>query len=289
MPALQSLGLEAITFLHDYALMEMKLSELNIYPIKSLKGISLESAVVEDRGLQYDRRWMLVDENRQFITQREVPRMATVKIDVNAGGLTASSNGNTISVPSRPETGETATVKIWNSSVKGEFYTKEVDQWFAEAIGFDCRLVVMPETSKRIVSPDYAVRRFEDTVSFADGYPFLLIGEGSLADLNSRLDEPVPMNRFRPNFVVSGAEPFEEDTWKRIRIGSTEFHIVKPCARCVITTVDQVTGEKGKEPLKTLSEYRNRKGNVLFGQNLIADVAGGTVRVGDEVEVIEKK
>lgn len=268
----------------------MYLSELNIYPIKSLKGIALESAVVEDRGLQYDRRWMLVDENRQFITQREVPRMATVNIVVDRDGLTASVNGNSVSVSALPETGETATVKIWNSTVKGAFYEPAVDEWFSDAIGFKCRLVVMPETSKRIVSPDYAVRRFEDTVSFADGYPFLLLGEGSLADLNSRLEVPVPMNRFRPNFVVAGSQPFEEDTWKRIRIGSTEFHIVKPCARCVLTTVDQTTGEKnGKEPLKTLSEYRNRNGNVLFGQNLIADKSGGTVRVGDEVEVIERK
>ncbi len=268
----------------------MHITELNIYPIKSLKGIALESAVVEDRGLQYDRRWMLVDEDRQFITQREVPRMALVNIEVGPGGLTAAMNGNKIDVAPESGTGETATVKIWNSTVKGEFYPKEVDEWFSEAIGFNCRLVVMPETSKRIVSPDYAVRRFEDTVSFADGYPFLLIGEGSLEDLNLRLAEPVPMNRFRPNFVVKGSAPFEEDTWKRIRIGATEFHIVKPCARCVITTVDQATGQKnGKEPLKTLSEYRNRNGNVLFGQNLIADTTGGTVRVGDEVEVIEKK
>jgi uncharacterized protein YcbX len=233
---------------------------------------------------------MLVDENRQFITQREVPRMAAVDIVVEPDGLTASTNGNSIAVPALPATGDTASVKIWKSTVKGEFYPREVDEWFSDAIGFNCRLVVMPETSKRIVSPDYAVRRFEDTVSFADGYPFLLLGEGSLADLNSRLEVPVPMNRFRPNFVVSGSEPFEEDTWKRIRIGSTEFHIVKPCARCVLTTVDQTTGVKnGKEPLKTLSEYRNRNGNVLFGQNLIADKSGGTVRVGDEVEVIERK
>ncbi|MEO8043086.1 MAG: MOSC N-terminal beta barrel domain-containing protein [Acidobacteriota bacterium] len=268
----------------------MLLSELNIYPIKSLKGISLESAVVEDRGLKHDRRWMLVDENRQFITQREVPQMATVKIAVGEDGLIASRNGSSMVVPFDPGTRETATVKIWNSSVKGEFYPQEIHRWFTDAIGFDCRLVMMPETSKRIVSPDYAVRRFEDTVSFADGYPFLLIGEGSLADLNSRLETPVPMNRFRPNFVVAGSAPFEEDTWKRIRIGSTEFHVVKPSARCVITTVDQVAGEKdAKEPLRTLASYRTRNGNVLFGQNLIAETAGGTVRVEDEVEVLERK
>ncbi len=266
----------------------MNLSELNIYPVKSLKGISLESSLVEDRGLQLDRRWMLVDEKRKFITQREVPRMAAVKIEVLDAGLSASIQGSTITIPFRPETGETANVKIWSSSVKGEFYSDEINKWFSNELGTACRLVLMPETTQRKVNPFYAVRRFEDTVSFADGYPFLLIGEASLADLNSRLDEPVPMNRFRPNFVVTGSDPFEEDTWKRIRIGATEFHVVKPCARCVITTVDQAAGKKnGTEPLKTLAAYRNRRGKVLFGQNLIAETAGGTVRVGDKVEVVE--
>ncbi|MEP6704443.1 MAG: MOSC N-terminal beta barrel domain-containing protein [Acidobacteriota bacterium] len=266
----------------------MHLSEINIYPVKSLKGFSLESALVEDRGLQFDRRWMLVDENRNFITQREVPRMAAVKIEVNDRGLSAAINGSSIAIPAEPVTGEIATVKIWSSSVRGEFYPREVDEWFSSKLETACRLVLMPEATKRKVNPFYAVRRFEDTVSFADGYPFLLIGEASLADLNSRLDVPVPMNRFRPNFVVAGSGPFEEDSWKRIRIGSTEFHVVKPSARCVLTTVDQATGEKdGKEPLKTLSTYRNRNGNVLFGENLIAETAGGTVRVGDKVEVVK--
>ena len=268
----------------------MILSELNIYPVKSLAGIPLVSALVEDRGLQFDRRWMLVDEKRKFITQREVPAMALVKIDVDANGLTASVNGNKIRVTDAHASGETATVKIWSSSVKGAFYPKEVDEWFSDAIGSSCRLVLMPESTKRKVNPFYAIRKFRDTVSFADGYPFLLLGEASLEDLNARLDVPVPMNRFRPNFVVSGSEPFEEDTWKRIRIGATEFHIVKPCARCVLTTVDQARGEKnGKEPLKTLSTYRNKNGNVLFGQNLIAESTGGTVSAGDTVEVIERK
>jgi uncharacterized protein YcbX len=268
----------------------MRLSELNIYPIKSLAGISLQSAQVEDRGLQFDRRWMLVDAKRQFITQREAPRMAAVKIEVDKDSLSASVNGNKISIPATPETGNIANVKIWSSSVKGEFYPDEINRWFSDAIGASCRLVVMPETTKRKVNPFYAVRKFRDTVSFADGYPFLLIGEASLADLNSRLEEPVPMNRFRPNFVVSGSEPFAEDDWRRIRIGSTEFYVVKPCARCVITTIDQARGEKtGKEPLKTLSGYRNRNGNALFGQNLIADKPGGTVHIGDAVEVLERR
>lgn len=265
----------------------MHLSELNIYPVKSLKGISLQSAIVEDRGLQFDRRWMLVDEQNRFITQREIPRMATVKLAVDGHGMKASCNGSSIDVPLEATTGETAEVTIWADTVTAEFYPQEIHKWFTGAIGSECRLVGLPETTRRLLPEEYAIRKGVDDVSFADGYPFLLIGEGSLADLNSRLAEPVPMNRFRPNLVVAGSEPFEEDTWKRIRIGSTEFHLVKPCARCVLTTVDQVRGEKtGKEPLATLSEYRNRDGKVLFGQNLIAESVGGTIRVGDSVEVI---
>jgi uncharacterized protein YcbX len=126
-------------------------------------------------------------------------------------------------------------------------------------------------------------------VSFADGYPFLLIGQASLDDLNSRLAEPVPMNRFRPNFVVEGAEPFAEDTWKKISIGKTVFHVVKPCERCVITTIDQVKGTKGKEPLTTLNTFRNFNGKVLFGQNLIAEKPGAVLKVGDKIEIVEVK
>ena len=143
----------------------MKLSELNIYPVKSLKGITLQSATVEARGLQYDRRWMLVDPDRQFFTQREVPKMATVGIEVGPEGLVASVNGNRLHVEPGAETGETAYVTVWGSRVKGAFYGKDVDDWFSEALETKCRLVSMPESTKRIVSPNYAVRKFEDRKS----------------------------------------------------------------------------------------------------------------------------
>jgi uncharacterized protein YcbX len=268
----------------------LRLTEINIYPVKSLAGISLETARVEDRGLALDRRWMLVDAARTVITQREVPAMATVRLTVNGQGIVAAMNGDSIDIPGEPAGDEAGRVKVWGSSVKAAFYDAEVDRWFTERLGVECRLVRMMEWSKRAVNPIYAVRKFDDEVSFADGYPFMMIGRSSLDDLNSRLSEPLPMNRFRPNFVVSGAEPFAEDGWKKIRIGETVFHIVKPCERCAITTVDQEKGEKdGPEPLKTLNSYRNRKGKLLFGQNLIAEKAGGKVSVGDEVEVMEPK
>lgn len=268
----------------------MHLSELNIYPVKSLKGTSLTEAVVENRGLKYDRRWMVVTPDGQFLTQREFPVMATILVEAADAFLKLSVNGDSISTYPFPVSTRTLDVTIWkDTGLRAAEYDADVNGWLSTKLGTDCKLVAMPSETHRFVDPEYATDPF-DVVSFADGYPFLLIGEGSLADLNSRLEEPVPMTRFRPNFVVKGSEPFEEDTWKRIRIGETEFHVVKPCARCVMTTVDQVTGEKnGKEPLKTLSDYRSRDNKVLFGQNLIAERAGGTVRVGDEVKVVERR
>jgi uncharacterized protein YcbX len=232
---------------------------------------------------------MLVDGNNKFITQREFPAMARIKIDLDADRFTAQANGGSIEVPYGPDTGEFRSAKIWSSSVRSELYPQEVNDWFSEAVGTECRLVAMPEGAHRAVNPFYAVRRFKDSVSFADGYPFMLIGQASLDDLNSRLTEPVPMDRFRPNLVVEGTEPFAEDKWKVIRIGSTVFHVVKPCERCIMPTIDQAKGERsGSEPLRTLSVYRNIKGKVLFGQNLIAENAGETIRIGDEVEILER-
>ena len=255
-----------------------------------MKGIALSESVVEERGLRFDRRWMLVDEKQQFLTQRDFPAMARIAIALEDGQLKAKFGAELISIPFQPEHEENATVKIWSSSVKAKIYGSDINEWFSHAIDSACRLVLMPDTTSRKVSPFYAVRKFKDIVSFADGYPFLLISQASLDDLNSRLESPVPMNRFRPNFVVLGAGPFQEDAWKRIRIGETMFHVVKPCARCVIPTIDQAAGDKtGTEPLRTLAGYRTKNKNVLFGQNLIADTPGGVVKAGDIVEIIETK
>lgn len=269
----------------------MLVSELNIYPIKSLKGVSLIEAQVEEQGFTHDRRWMLVDEGGKFLTQREFPVMAKIGVEVDRDVLTVSIDGSRLSVPFGPAAnGGPKRVRVWASLVKAEFYSEEVDDWFSQLLGSRCRLAAMTDVSKRLVNPYYSVHKFRDTVSFADGYPFLLIGESSLEDLNSKLEHKVPMNRFRPNIVVRGSEAFAEDKWKRIRIGSTVFHVVKPCGRCVMTTIDQTKGEKtGVEPLKTLASYRTKRNKVMFGQNLIADTSGGIVIVGDDVEVLEAK
>jgi len=219
----------------------MFISEINIYPIKSLGGISLKNSLVEERGLRFDRRWLLVDEKNNFLTQREFPKMATVGVEILKNGLRVSENGNETIVSFEPNTNETASVKIWSSKCRAKVYERETNDWFSNVLQTDCKLVLMPEETRRKVNYFYAVHK-DDAVSFADGYPFLLIGENSLEDLNSRLENPVPMNRFRPNFVVSGADAFAEDDWKQIKIGRVLFHVVKPCGRCVMTTIDQTNG-----------------------------------------------
>lgn len=267
-----------ITQMNKYSL-----SQINIYPIKSLGGISLQSAAVEERGLQYDRRWMLVDEQNKFITQRLHPKMALLKVEINNDLISIKHKQNKLSpltLMPLPYDEEVINVQIWKDNVTALKYSSDANDWFTEAIGFKCNLVYMPDSTKRKVDPKYAKNKM---VGFTDGFPFLIIGEESLNDLNKRLEEPLPMNRFRTNFVFSGGNPFDEDNWKTIKIGNLVFYSVKPCARCVITTIDQYTGTKGKEPLTTLSEFRKTNGKVLFGINLIAERTG-KIKVGDEIK-----
>jgi uncharacterized protein YcbX len=292
----------------------MHISEINIYPIKSLKGISLENSHVEKRGLRYDRRWMLVDPDGMFFTQREVPQMATVTVDVLNGGLGVSAEGyGSLEIPFEPDRGERESVTVWDSTFVAETYLGPMNEWFSEVLSKKCKLVRMPDNGTRHVNERFD--QGEDTMSFADGYPLLLIGEGSLAEVNERLHDiyhdeeygeklPLPMNRFRPNLVVQGSDPFEEDGWSKIRVGEAIFRVPKPCARCVMTTVDQVRGEfDGKEPLKTIASFRMAKvafpntfevlgqgpTAVLFGENLIPDNPGASIKLGDEIEVLERR
>ena len=287
----------------------MILSKINIYPIKSCRGISLAEAIVEARGLQFDRRWMLVDENNRFLTQREYPVMATIATRIENGKLEAESDGLSLEIATNPVTTVPASdtrsrverVTVWQSEVSAAVYGDEVNDFFSDVLGAKVRLVYMRDGEHRHINPRFD--RGDDIVSFADGYPLMLLSEASVEELNSRLEKPLPMNRFRPNLVVSGAEAFAEDDWKVIRVGEAVFRSTKPCERCVITTTDQARGEvDGKEPLKTLATYRQAKmvmpdrleafgvpGNaVLFGQNLVNETAGVTIRVGDAVEVLEK-
>jgi uncharacterized protein YcbX len=261
---------------------ELYLSEINIYPVKSLGGISLNTSLVEERGLQYDRRWMLIDNEGKFLSQREYPEMALFKLSFIGDGFsvlhTKSNNQNFI--PFQPQTSEDVEVIIWNDKCVAKRVDYQLDKWFSKLLLTNCSLVYMPEEGERLVDKKYY--SLDHLVSFADAYPFLIIGKASLDDLNSRLDNPVPMNRFRTNFVFSGGHPYFEDSWTDFQIGRVNFRAVKPCARCVITTTDQNTSERGNEPLATLSKYRNFNNKAMFGMNIISK-SNGYVSVGDKI------
>lgn len=266
----------------------LTLSEINIFPVKSLGGISLQSSVVEERGLKYDRRWLLVDENGVFMTQRDFSQMALIKLSLSENNLTIKHKSDSslpaISIPLKFYSDERIDVIIWDDKCKAVPVNKEYDDWFSETLKMKCRLVKMPDDERRIVEKKFITE--DKIVSFADAYPFLIIGQSSLDDLNLRLETPLPMNRFRTNFVFSGGKPFEEDKWKNFSIGDVKFKAVKPCARCVITTTDQETAVRSEEPLKTLATYRKVKNKVLFGMNLIS-FSAGTVKVGDSITLID--
>ena len=263
------------------------LKEITIYPVKSAGGIAVQEREVESRGLAGDRRWMVVSPDGDFLTQRDWPRMALIVPTLEANALRLDAPGCApLRVPRLPE-GERLTVRVWRSVCEAVSAGADADVWLSAFLGMPCRLVYMPEDTRRTVSREFTAG--EGIVSFADGFPLLLIGESSLDDLNTRLAEPLPVNRFRPNLMVTGSAPYAEDDWKQVRVGEVLFHVVKPCARCVMTTVEQTTGERtGPEPLQTLAGYRREDGKVMFGQNLIPE-GTGKVRIGDEVEVIETR
>ncbi|WP_296699167.1 MOSC N-terminal beta barrel domain-containing protein [Algoriphagus sp.] len=265
----------------------LTVQDIFIYPIKSLGGVRLEEAWAEEKGLQYDRRWMLVSEDGNFISQREYPYLALLQIAIAHDSLLVFDKKNRssqIRIPFEQFLDEKIEVTIWDDQVTAVKVGTEFDRWFSEKLGINVFLVKMPETTLRKVDPKYA--KNGETVSFADGMPYLIIGQSSLDDLNSKLENPVPMNRFRPNIVFSGGKAFDEDKMYSIRIGDLEFSIIKPCARCVLTTVDQNSGKKGKEPLKTLSSYRTSNNKVLFGQNMVA-MSVGKIYVGDPIIVMD--
>ncbi len=267
----------------------ISLTELNIYPVKSLGGISLNEAEVTDRGLKYDRRWMIVDSDEKFLSQRTHPQMALLKVKISHNKLILSHKKKEISplvIPIKSTLFETTIVNIWDDLVTAFLVGKYADEWLSDVLDCKCRMVFMPDETERFVNRSYAA--LNEIVSFADAFPFLIIGQKSLDDLNSRLKVQLPMNRFRPNFVFIGGKPYEEDTWKKIKIGDVIFESVKPCSRCAAITVDQDTAKREEEPLKTLATYRTVDNKVIFGMNLIHEGAG-TLKVGDEIEVLEKK
>jgi len=278
----------------------IKVTDLFIYPIKSCQGIQVEEAEVTPKGFTWDREFMLIDKNGKFLTQRQYPNLATIKVKVS-DEMIFLTNKNLENFSFQPTlTGKEIVVEIWRDNTKAIDQGDEVAEWFQTALELKseqkCRLVRQSSKDVRPIDPQYSLTE-NQPVSFADGYPFLLTAEASLRELNERIkensveeNETIPMNRFRPNIVVSTSEPFMEGKWKLIQIGTVKFALVKPCSRCIVTTTNQITGlrNKGGEPLKTLSTFRQfGKQGIMFGENMIS-LNAGVVRMGDEIQIIQK-
>ncbi|MBS1990205.1 MAG: MOSC domain-containing protein [Cyanobacteria bacterium SZAS LIN-3] len=275
----------------------IKVTGLFIYPVKSLGGIALSEADLGPRGFKYDREWMIVDSDNRFLTQREIARMALIEtsIDEDAGRLTLRLPGSAqvLAVPLEPvaydstskeDKAKTVMVSVWSDRARATVESDEINSALSDYLGQAVKLVRMVHGYRRQVDGRYAPGK-ENIVGFADGFPLLIISEESLKDLNERLEYPILMNRFRPNITTSGGKPFAEDQWNKIKIGEIELALVKPCARCTITTIDQECAEAGKEPLRTLANYRKQNGKIMFGQNAIFR-GSGSIQVGAPVQVL---
>lgn len=288
--------------------MDVVVSALSVYPVKSCRGVAVARSAVEARGLRHDRRWMLVDEQGAFVTQRTFPTLAQVEVALVAGGaapvdaarafrmsdelprdpdelvLQAPGTGE-LRLPAVPPGGAARRrVTVWRDQVEAIDCGVEASRWFSAWLGTPVALVFMPDEVLRPVNPKYA--RADDVVGFADGFPLLLASASSLDDLNARMAAPLPMDRFRPNIVVQGAAPWAEDTWRRVRVGDLTIRVAKPCSRCVVTTTDQGTAVRGAEPMRALARFRRMGNEVMFAQNAVPD-APGTIAVGDAITLLD--
>ena len=266
----------------------IELTGIYIYPVKSLRGVRLDEVTLENGRLPGDRLWILVDDDGRFMHQRDYPQMARVSAAVTPLGISVSTEGMPDLAIARPEPASArgnglAHVRLWRRSAPVIHVSREADDWFTEALGLPCHLLAFVPDAPALNVPDYEVHS-----SLQDATPFHLTSEDSLADLNRRMPSAIPMNRFRPNLVVRGAEPYAEDGWKRMAIGENVFRWIKPCTRCVMTMTDQETGVRARrDPLFTLSTYRRLGSEVAFGHYLVADAWAGTLRVGDVIAVLD--
>ncbi|WP_209329554.1 MOSC domain-containing protein [Lunatimonas salinarum] len=266
----------------------MKLKDIYSYPIKSLGGIRHARSEVLPIGLANDRRWMLVDKAGNFLTQRTIPKMCMLEVQIQGPGhllvKEKGIQGEEIEIRLATDVGKTKQVTVWGDKLPATTFNDSINGWFTSRLNTPCELVYMESEQSRQLSgiPEPSF------VSFADSLPILLTSQSSLDELNRRLNEPIPMDRFRPNLVIEGASPFEEDGWDRIRLGTAILKVVKPCARCVVTTIDQKTGKKSPEPLATLAKFRRKGNDTFFGQNLMVEQAGH-IECGGPVELLERK
>lgn len=259
-------------------------SQLYIYPIKSLGGIAVNEAKITDRGLEFDRRWMLVDNNYQFLTQRNNATMALLGMEMRHDHFIAKHKmkDETIKIPFITSNPETAIATIWDDECLVRFVSWEADEWFSEMLSLQCRLVYMPDQSKRKIEEPFG--NDQNITSLSDGYPILIIGQSSLDELNKRLEGPIPIDRFRPNIVFTGGAPHVEDDFTNFTINDATFRGVKASSRCNVITINQQTGIASNEPLTTLATYRKQQNKIYFGQNVLIGKTG-SVSVGQHIEL----
>lgn len=258
--------------------MNYVVAELYIYPIKSLAGISIKSAKAEEMGFENDRRWMLIDEENQFITQREHSNLSQFYPEINGDKIEISHQDRTHKFLIDENLNEPIFSKVWDDESKVVEVNKATSKWFSEALGFSCKLVKIISKGDR----KHNSSRLNQTlnVSLADGYPYLLIGSESLDFLNDKLQKKITIQRFRPNILINTSLPHEEDFFDTFQIGNVKFKNAKPCARCVMINTNPKTGVVLKEPLKTLSTYRTSNNNVFFGINILC-LNEGKIAIGD--------
>lgn len=267
----------------------LTLTALHLYPVKGIAGVDLDTAQLEPRGLRGDRRWLLVDADGRFLSQRELPSMSQLSAVADGSGWRLSAGPLQAALPPLrllpPTTAARLAVTVWSDTVSARLASAEVNDWFSCALGQPVRAVYMDADAKRAVDRDYG--RSSDEVSFADGFPLLIANAASLADLNRRIGEPLVMARFRPNLVIMGADPWAEDGWQRLRIGGVELDLVKPCARCLVTTLDPATGlpHPRQEPLRSMAGFRKQAGKLMFAVNAIPRQLG-ELSVGQAVEIL---
>ena len=267
----------------------LQISQLFVYPVKSLGGVPVATSEITGTGLKYDRRWMLVDNNLSFITQREFPQLSLLKVQIGKGFLTISDknfNNLDLTIPFDEFDNGQYDVTIWNAVCRAKGTSKYIDQWFSDILKINCRLMFMPDETMRPVDTTSGYAPKGKFTSFADAYPFLMLSEESLNDLNTRLQTPVSINRFRPNLVFTGGTPYFEDGLEDFEINEVKFTGLENCARCSIISINQDNAAISKEPLKTLSAYRRSGNNVCFGRNVI-HFGTGKISVGDKIIIWE--
>ena len=266
----------------------IKISELYIYPVKSLAGIKLNQSQLSNFGLQNDRRWLIVDKDGLFMSQRTTPKMATIKTALHANQLVLTHNKKQMHVPLATTQSQNIKVTVWNDSLIAQRLSQDVDQWLSEILEQLCHLVYMPENAQRQIDTDFAKK--DQYVSFADAFPILLVSQASIDDLNSKLEKPVNINRFRPNIIITGVNAFQEDIWGKFVINTINYIAAKPCSRCIMPSINQEKGiQDNVKLLSVLNKYRKFDKKIKFGVNIYYEddkkVKNQQLTVGDAINL----